>query len=418
MRRVAVVGLLALAVLPVALVAGAPGAGAAKSTSACVADVAKVTGTVPDAAAASATLPKKLVAKLDAAAQASFEVAAAPGAIVGVRTPKGTWINAYGEADPTTGAPMTTDMHMRIGSVTKTVTGTVILQLAEQGKLSLDDPIEKYVSGIPNGSDITLRMLANMTSGIASYYTDPFLDRYFANPQGAFTPSELVAYGVTESPIFAPGKRFDYSNTNTVLLGQVIEKVTGRPVADVLAENITGPLQLTGTVWPEDSTVIPAPYANGYTLQGGGDPANPTDATNWNPSFGWTAGAYISTVADMLNYDEALATGHGLVSTATQKARLKSFPKPAGYGFAIGCSDGWIGHTGELPGYNTTVYYDTTSATAVVVMVNSDIKSGNCPDSPTLTDTPRELVCSSPATRVFVGVSKALGHEFQPNPAR
>ncbi len=105
------------------------------------------------------------------------------------------------------------------------------------------------------------------------------------------------------------------------------------------------------------------------------------------------------------------------MSSATQSERLKSFPKPAGYGIALGCTDGWIGHTGELPGFNTALYYDTTTDTSVVVLVNSDIASGNCSESPTLTDNPSGLPCSSPATRMFVALSKALGHRFEPLPA-
>ncbi|WP_307794346.1 serine hydrolase domain-containing protein [Arthrobacter cavernae] len=369
-------------------------------------------------ASTAAALPAPLAASLDAAAQSSFKEAAAPGAIVGVRTPEGLWTSSYGFADPTTNAAMSTDMHLRIGSVTKTFTGTLILQLAEEGKLSLNDTIDKYYPGIPNGNTITLRMLANMTSGIASYYTQAFLDVYFAHPETIFTPDQLVAYGVSASPIFSPGEKFNYSNTNTVLLGKVIEKVTGQPVADVLQQRILAPLGLAGTSWPGDSPAIPAPHPQGYTLQGSSTPEDPTNATNWSPSFGWTAGAMISTVQDLLVYGRALGTGQGLLSPATQAERLQSFPEPAGYGFGFACVGGWVGHTGELPGFNATLYYDTTSDTSVVVLVNSDIASGSCTESPTLIDNPADLPCSSPATRIFVGLSTALGHPFVPNPGR
>ena len=119
---------------------------------------------------------------------------------------------------------------------------------------------------------------------------------------------------------------------------------------------------------------------------------------------------------DLLTYGRALGTGQGLVDAATQAERLRSFPGSAGYGIAMGCANGWVGHTGELPGYNTSVFYDTTSDTTVIVQANSDIASGSCPDSPTLTDDPHQSVCSSPATRVFVGLSIALGHPFTPPP--
>src|SRR5581483_818938 len=124
-------------------------------TAAASAAVKAEAGCVPDPAAvvaapkgSSAPLPADLVSKLDSAAKDSFKLAAAPGAIVGVQTPQGTWTAAYGYADPAAKTPMSTDMHMRIGSVTKTFTGTIILQLAQDGKLSLDDPIAKYYPGI------------------------------------------------------------------------------------------------------------------------------------------------------------------------------------------------------------------------------------------------------------------------------
>jgi D-alanyl-D-alanine carboxypeptidase len=394
----------------------APG-GTAVSTDACVTDVEGVIATRPTPESTSAQLPADLVSDLDAAASTSFAEAAAPGAIVGVRTPDGTWTAAYGDADPDAGTPMEVGMHTRIGSVTKTFTGTALLQLVEDGSVSLDDTIDQYVEGVPNGERITLRMLADMTSGVASYTASTqFTDRYFAHPETVFTAQELLEVGISDSPIFEPGERFNYSNTNTILLGMVIEEVTGKPVEEVFQDAILDPLGMTSTSFPGDATEIPAPYAQGFTLQGdAATPDAPSNATNWNPSWTWTAGEIISTMDDLLAYGHALGTGQGILGPAVQAERL-NFPDGNAYGLAMGCIDGWVGHTGELPGYNTTVYYDTTSDTTVIVQVNSDIASGDCPASPTLTDDPRSEVCSSPATRMFVAVSGALGHEFTPNP--
>jgi D-alanyl-D-alanine carboxypeptidase len=391
---------------------------AAGPASTCVSDVDKVVSTPATVASSTKALPADLVARLDAAARASFEDAATPGVIVGVRTPQGTWTEAYGVADPATQAPMRVGMHTRIGSVTKTVTGTVIMQLAQQGKLSLDDVIDAYVPGVPNGDRITLRLLANMSSGVASYSRSPkFTDVYSLRPETVWNPDELIAIGLAESPVFEPGARFDYSNTNTLLLGKVIEKVTHRPVAAVFHEQVFEPLGLSATSWPGTATALPDPHPQGFTLQGdAASPDHPSNATNWNPSWGWTAGELISDMDDLLTYGRALGTGQGLLDAATQAERLGSFPGPAGYGIAMGCANGWVGHTGELPGYNTSVFYDTTSDTTVIVQANSDIASGSCPDSPTLTDDPHQSVCSSPATRVFVGLSIALGHPFTPPP--
>ena len=344
-------------------------------TGACVADIASVVARPATPEMTAAALPAELVTKLDAAARAALKEVSAPGIIAGVRTPQGTWTAAYGKADPKTGAPMEVGMHTRIGSITKTVTGTVLMQLAEAGKLSLDDPISKYVPGVPNGDKITLRLLANMTSGVASYTRDAkFTDLYFAKPETVFTPEQLLAIGLAASPVFPPGARFDYSNTNPILLGMAIEKVTEKPIADVIQTMVIERLNLKNTSWPGDSPEIPFPYAEGFTLPGDtAKPDAPSNATHWNPAWGWTAGEMISNMGDLLTYGRALGTGQGLLSPKMLAERLASFPGKQGYGLAIGCIDGWVGHTGELPGYNTTVFYDTLSDTTVIVQANSDI---------------------------------------------
>jgi D-alanyl-D-alanine carboxypeptidase len=377
----------------------------------CVSNPAAVVARPPTPESAFAELPPELSSKLDGAIEGAVKATAAPGAIAGVRTPEGTWTKAYGLADTATGEPIATGMHLRIGSVTKTFTGTVILQLAGEGRLTLGDPIGKYYKAIPNGDRITLEQLVNMTSGIAGYYSDAFLQRYFANPAAAFTPDELIAQGLSASPIFEPGQMFNYSHTNTILLGKVIEAVTGQPVETAFQQRIYAPLELTGTSLPHASAEIPSPHPQGYTSQGTGQPVN---ATAWSPSFGWTAGAMISDLEDLLTYTRALGTGQGLLSPAAQILRLQSMQPLSGYGWALHCVGGWVGHTGKLPGFNTTAYYDTTTDTSVVVMVNSDIPSGNCPEPPTLTDRVVQLACASPATQVFTALSETLGHKFDP----
>lgn len=390
----------------------------AMTSSQCVKDVDKVISTTLPESASTAALPVDLVTKLDAAAQSSFKDDATPGAIVGVRTPQGTWIKAYGISDTGTNAPMTTDMHTRIGSITKTFTGTLLLQLAAQGKLSLDDPIEKYVPDVPNGERVTLRLLSNMTSGVASYtFNKEFDEKLFGNTATIFTPTELVAYGVAKSPLFEPGAKYNYSNTNLVLLGLVIEKVAGQPVGDLFQKEIIDPLGLRNTVWPNTSTDLPAPYSQGYTLQGEqATPEKPANSTHWNPSWMWTAGGLISGIDDLLTYGRALATGQGLLPPATQSERLTSFPQSSeyAYGLSLACVDGWVGHTGETPGYNTSLYHDTTTDTTVIVQTNSDIASGSCSESPTLAGNSTSMYCTTPSTRIEVAVTEALGHAFKP----
>ncbi|GAA4479439.1 serine hydrolase domain-containing protein [Microbacterium panaciterrae] len=390
------------------------------AVSTCVADPAAVVARTADLP--TTAMPADLTATIEKAAKDGFAATAAPGAVVAVQSPKGLFLTAYGVADPKTDAPMTTDVYQRVGSITKPFTGTLTLLLAADGKLSLDDPISKYVDGVPRGDKVTIRMLADMTSSVTSYTKDDAWQKiFFAEPTRVWTPDELLKAGLALKPQdFAPGTAFDYSNTNTVLLGKVIEKVTGKSYQDALAEKILTPLGLSHTIFPAGSAAFPDPHAQGFTLQGDhGTPADPANATDWNPSWGWTAGELISNVQDLLHFGRAEATGAGLLPAKQQIERLTSFrefngPGNGGYGLGWGCQNGWVGHTGELPGYNTSMFYSTKDDTTIVTMVNSDIPTGSCADARTLTDNPTDLPCNSPATRIFTSIATALGTPFAP----
>ncbi|MDP5225752.1 MULTISPECIES: serine hydrolase domain-containing protein [Arthrobacter] len=369
-------------------------------------------------AAAMGAMPSGVAEQLEKAARIGMGQASASGAVMAVRTPEGTWIKAAGSADQGGTIPMTADMHSRIGSVTKTFTGTLVLQLVQDEKVKLTDPIGRYFPEIPEGDKVTVAMLMNMTSGIASYTLDQsFQDEFFTNTTRVWKPRELMDMGIKLPRLFDPGAKFDYSNTNTVILGLLVEKLTGQSYGTVLKDRIITPLGLHDTTLPETSGTLPSPHPDGVTLQGlpEGQTA-PQDATSWNPSWGWSAGALVSTVSDQLVYGRALGTGQGLLKPETQTERLTSIPGPAGYGLAAGCIGGWFGHTGEVPGFNAATFYDTRTDTTVAVMVNSDILSGDCTQSPTLPDSPKGIPCLDPATRIFVALSQALGHEFTPNP--
>jgi D-alanyl-D-alanine carboxypeptidase len=357
---------------------------------------------------------------LNAALEQSFSESGAPGVVAAVQTPEDTWVGTLGVADLSSEEPMLADMHQRIGSVNKTFTVSLLLQAAAEELLSLDDTIEQYVEDVPNGDEITLRQMANMTSGIASYtFNEQWQEALFSDPQRIWRPEELVQFGIADSPAFDPGTEFQYSNTNTVLLGLVLEQVSGKPIGDLYREGIIEPLGLRGTSFPNaaDSS-LPDPHPQGYTLQGQDD-GEPLNATYWNPSWGWTAGAMISTVEDLLVYGRALGTGEGLLPPEQQAERLNSFlsddvpPNSAerAYGLGLGHEYGWLGHTGELPGFNTAVYYHPELDATVVVEVNSDIPSGDCPaDRPTMTDAPHEdIPCADPAVRIFGALAEALG---------
>jgi D-alanyl-D-alanine carboxypeptidase len=360
---------------------------------------------------------------LDAALKKSFKESDAPGVVAGVQTSEYTWVRALGVADRATREPMTPEVHHRIGSVTKTFTATLLLQAADEGLLSLDDTIDQYVKGVPNGEKITLRQMSDMTSGIASYTEDDqWVKEWSSDPTRVWAPQELARIGIKESPLFDPGTEWFYSNTNYVLLGLLLEKVTGKPIGQLYQKEIIEPLDLEETSFPNKDSALPEPYDHGYTLQGKSSGEKPIDSTHWSPSEAWTAGEMISTVDDLLVYGRALGTGKGLLPPEQQSERLDSFvsdvPPLKGdlaYGIGLGKDHGWIGHNGEIPGYNTYLFYHPDLDAVVAVEVNSDISSGKCPkDVLVMKECPQSVPCELPADRIFeveVGLMREQGGE-------
>ncbi len=301
-----------------------------------------------------------------------------PGTIVSLSIPgEIDYVRAVGISDTSTGAPMSVDDHTRIGSVTKTFTGTAVLQLVDQGRIRLTDPISLYVDDVPSGDVITLDMLGQMRSGLADYAeSDIFLQRIYAEaPEGpdafATTPRELLDWAFTQPLNFPPDSRWEYSNTNTALLGMVVEKVSGLSLADYLQQNVFGPLGVTRTSFPANG-LMPVPYAHGYNETPDG---TVVDATQWNPSWGYAAGQVVSTAADLKTWAAAVGTG-ALLSPFAQAQRLSggtTLVPGVDYMFAIFNAEGWIGHNGDIPGYTTVMVYLPERDATLVVMVNSDV---------------------------------------------
>ncbi|MEV7775627.1 serine hydrolase domain-containing protein [Kitasatospora sp. NPDC086791] len=318
-------------------------------------------------------LGPELTARLDTAIADVRRQAAVPGVVVGLWMPgRGCYVRATGVADTTTGAPMRTDDFVRIGSETKTFTVTALLQLVDEHRIGLDDPISAHLDGVPGGDCITLRQLAGMRSGLFPYTSDPgFVHDLLSDPRRSFTPQEALAYGFRHDNDFAPGTRFEYSNTNLVLLGLVVEKVTGRPLAEVLRERVLRPAGLRRTLLPRGAE-FPVPHPHGYTDQTlSGATA---DATDWNPSWAWAAGAMISDLRDLRHWAEVVATGR-LLSPATQAQRLATLPTgfpDTSYGLGILETGGWIGHNGSIPGYETVTVYLPAQRATLVVEINTD----------------------------------------------
>ncbi|MFC5156483.1 serine hydrolase domain-containing protein [Streptomyces amakusaensis] len=315
-----------------------------------------------------------VAARLDEAIRGVMTETGVPGVIVGLSAPgKGEYVQAFGVADKTDDAPMETDLNMRIGSETKTFTVTALLELVDQGEVGLDDPIGDYVLGVPNGDRITLRDLAGMRSGLFNYSEDDaFFKALTSDPERPFTPEELLDYSFKHPIQFQPGEKFDYSNTNLILLGLVIEKAGGLPLGEFIQQNVLEPAGLSRTLFPTGAE-FPSPHAHGYTDQTANGEIE--DATDWDPSWGWAAGAMISDLPDLRSWAKTVATGT-LLTPETQAERLKTGPTAipgTGYGLGIFNVQGWIGHNGSLPGYECLVIHLPEPGATLVVLLNTDI---------------------------------------------
>ena len=324
----------------------------------------------PSSSQPTTELPEAIQEPLDEALVSWMQRYEVPGAAVMVTTPDGAWSTQRGVTDLETQDPIEPDMVWPSRSVTKSVVVTVLLQLVDEGKLSLDDTIDTYVDEVPNGEKITLRQLANMTSGVGDYTRSSFfVHTLVENPEQQFTLEALNSYGLAEGSQFEPGTDHVYSNTSTNLLGVVIEEVTGETIAEVIDERIVQELGLTDTVYAQSEDDWPSPHAQGH------QPAEGEVAPIFNnfSSMG-ASGAMISTPEDMTVWAKALATGQ-LISPQLHEERLDGAPLSDGpeydeYAMGIGSLDGWWGHTGEGLGFTALVMYDETSESSVVIFMN------------------------------------------------
>ncbi|MFJ7149267.1 serine hydrolase domain-containing protein [Streptomyces sp. NPDC100445] len=352
-------------------------------------------GTAPAAPAAGTPTPSAsgpdvralspgVARQVDAAVRRVMRETGTPGVSVGVWTPgQPDYVRSFGVADKSTGRRMAPDMYTRIGSETKTFTVTALLQLVDRGEVGLDDPIGRYIRGVPNGDRITLRQLAGMRSGLFNYSEDDaFFKALTSDPRRPFTPRQLLAYSFKHPVLFQPGEKFYYSNTNLILLGLVVERRSGLRLGDYIQRHILDPAGMRHTLFPAGAE-FPSPHPQGYTNQTAN--GKTADATDWDPSWGWAAGAMISTLDDLRTWAPTVATGRlpdgrRMVSAATQKQRLTTPATPipgAGYGLGIFDVQGWIGHNGSLPGYESLTIYLPATRTTLVVVLNTDIDHGN-----------------------------------------
>lgn len=365
---------------------------------------------LPNSSATVLTDAKKAAVKqIVDAAVTKYEI---PGIMYAVKfLGEAPWTGASGVRDLATKEPIAATDYFRIGSASKTFIGMAALQLIEQNKLEFETPIDRLLpAGMLSNYDrkaITIRMLLSHTSGINNYtnYIDDWFFPYILDRTRIWTNEELVALVNSKfsdpelGRVFTPGAGWYYSNTNTVLLGMIVERITGKPIDQVVREQFLSPLGLTNTIYPKPGeSVMPATFAKGYMNWANftGEPSLPStllDVSTYDPSGVGPAGAMISTVSDLARWMEALAHNPVVGGGDLQRGHLdwRYFVSFAGGepGAAVGSygmnmahepdpnnnADYWIvGHRGQLSGYDTAMMYLPELDVALVLACTRSLK--------------------------------------------
>ncbi|MBA3472937.1 MAG: beta-lactamase family protein [Rubrobacter sp.] len=296
-----------------------------------------------------------------------------PGVVVGVWTPdEGEYVTAQGTANLDTGREREPEDPFRIASITKTFTGTAILQLVDEGKLSKSDPLSTWYPDFPNADEITVDDLLRMRSGMVDpYASDDFLQSYYDNPETNITPEDMIKAAMARADEFEPpDQKTEYNNLNFVLLGEIVGKVSGSDLGTRISQGIFEPLGMENSLYPTNDQ-LPGEL-HGYSLNS--ETNEFEDKTILNPGVPGAAGAIISDVTDMRNYGRALCTGD-LLEPETQAARLETqqmdgeadFIK---YGEGILQLGKFCGHNGTIFGFSSEMFYLPEEDTVILVNVN------------------------------------------------
>jgi D-alanyl-D-alanine carboxypeptidase len=363
---------------------------------AVTAAAAAATATASTATAATAATTPAQHAYLQQDLQRDLDAITAtgvPGVLAEVRTGARQLRGTSGVADLDSGKPVNGNGFFRIGSNTKTFISVVVLQLAAEHRLSLDDTVGRWLPGVVHGNGIdrgkiTVRELLQHTSGLHNYTDD--LQAQITSPKAyrklefhQFSRQDLLDIALAHRPDFAPGTGWNYSNTNYILLGMIIEKVTHDSWENQVTRRIIIPLGLHHTYAPGTSTRLPRPHATGYLIF---DKNTRIDTTAENMSWADSAGALISTAADLTRFWSAIGRGTLLPPAQTQQMRRTvaasggdSASVPGSrYGLGIffvplSCGGGYWSHEGDVPGYNTIGAVSSDGHTTVVLSLNSNV---------------------------------------------
>lgn len=353
--------------------------GATYATAAAL--VMSVCGSVSTAQATGATSATARYADVREILQRLTSADGAPGALAEVSDTHGRTVMTSGVADTGTRAPMAGGSRFRIASMTKMFVATVVLQLVGEHKVALDAPVERYLPGVIRGNgndgrDITVRELLQHTSGLPNYlqYLNP--QQILDHPLAHYDPQDLLGIALAHPRLFPPGTGWKYSNTNYVVAGMLIEKVTGHPYGEEINRRIIRRLGLHHTTVPGDDPDIPGMHPQGYTRPG---PSGLVDMTEFNPSIAGASGAMISSGADLDRFLSALFDGR-LLRPAELRAMKTTRPTgdPSGRAYGLGlqstplpCGGLYWGHDGDIFGF-ATMSGATPDGRTVTVMVNLD----------------------------------------------
>ena len=305
-----------------------------------------------------------------------------PGLIVCVweNTKDFSYSYAAGKADISANIPMNLNHVFKVGSNTKTYVVTVLLQLIGEGKLKLDDTLAKFYPDLPKAKSITIRMLAQMTSGYESYTeVDAFKNAMKANPQKYVSPSELVQYGTSAPMKFdIPGESFYYSNTNTIIIGMIIEKITGNKLESEIKTRIFDRLGLSNSYFLTGLNNY-GNYCHGYGEST--DTLAPLQdlSSKYDASLAWSAGAISCDLNDAKTYLNALVKGT-LINSELQKSRLDTTVRTnEDWSYSLGLIKYLVlyGHFGSLPGYQSIMMADQSGSVGIIIMYNTQSKACN-----------------------------------------
>ncbi|MFD7584479.1 serine hydrolase domain-containing protein [Kitasatospora sp. NPDC059811] len=307
-----------------------------------------------------------------------------PAALASVKGRDGrTRTYTAGVGDIATGAKPPVDGQVRIGSNTKPFTAVVVLQLVAEGKVGLDAPVETYLPGLLRGDgidgrNITVRQLLQHTSGLPEYVDK---DSILTSPNRYYEPRELLDAALAQKAHFAPGTSWEYSNTNYLLAGLIIQKVTGRPLGEEINRRIVDRIGLRHTYFPTPGdTGIREAHPKGYNREADG---SLRDYTELDPSWGWAAGAVVSTNTDLNAFFTALLGGRLLppAQLAQMRTTVPADEVSPGVRYGLGlmsrplsCGGQYWGHGGTIPGYKTTggVTDDGRAASIAVTAIPGD----------------------------------------------